>query len=89
MHVLCSKMYLRTDVLLVSKLLCFQYKSCATLRYQITSDNQITASRVQDNLPAHVKQQIIDAKDKKAEQTIIDNLLVRRGAHYEVLASYF
>jgi hypothetical protein len=88
-HVLCSKMYLRTDVLLVSKLLCFRYKSCATLRYQITSDNQITASRVQDGLPPHVKQQIIDAKGKKAEQTIIDNLLVRRGTHFEVLASYF
>ena len=36
-HVLCSKMYLRTDVLSVSKLLCFQYKSCATLKYQMTS----------------------------------------------------
>ena len=87
MHVLCSKMYLRTDVLLVSKLLCFRYKSCAILRYQIISDNQITVSRVQDTLPPHVKLQINNANDKKAE--IIDNLMVRNGAHFQVLASYF
>ncbi len=45
--------------------------------------------RVQDKLSANVKEQYCDAKGKNEEQQIIDNLLVRRGAHYEVLDSYF
>jgi hypothetical protein len=45
--------------------------------------------RVQDKLSAHVKEQYCDAKGKNEEQQIIDNLLVRRGAHYEVLDYYF
>jgi hypothetical protein len=36
-----------------------------------------------------VKEQYCDAKGKNEEQQIIDNLLVRRGAHYEVLDYYF
>ena len=56
----------------------------------MASDNQIIATRAQDQLPSHVKTAVSDATgDKKKE--LIDAILVRQGgpgSHLQVLSSY-